>query len=154
MAAKPVSAFQSTTGPTLATTAKLQPSAGRGGSHMIERMVARANSDASLRLRGKFVDMVFELGIGDKRWLVEVDKGLVSAKPRNASGVEPQFSIRAGKDAWDDFCKPVPPPNSHDILGLFEEERLEIDGDMVQFMRYLLFLKLMLVKARETGDTQ
>lgn len=118
---------------------------------MIEEMVARANGDPVLKKRGEFVDVAFELGVGDESWLVKVNKGTVSATPRAKTKGKAQFSIRAGKDAWDDFCKPVPPPNSHDILGLFEEERLDIEGDMAAFLRYLLFIKLMLAKARKTG---
>lgn len=121
---------------------------------MVEEMIARANADAQLKRRGKFVDVAFELGVGDERWLITVDKGTVFAAPRSASATKPQFSIRAGRDAWDDFRKPVPPPGTHDILALFEGERLEIDGDILPLMRNLMFIKLVLQKARMSGDRQ
>jgi hypothetical protein len=118
---------------------------------MVEEMVARANGDERLRARGKFIDLAFELGVGGDTWIIRIDKGHVAASKAGPGSPKPQFSIRAGDDAWADFRKPVPPPGTHDILALFEGERLEIDGDILPLMQNLMFIKLVLDKARHTG---
>ena len=122
---------------------------------MVEEMVTRANRDERLRARGKFIDLTFELGVGRDLWIIHVDKCRVAASRAGGAGAaKPQFSIRAAEDAWADFRKPIPPPGTHDILALFEGERLEIEGDILPLMQNLMFIKLVLDKARDTGAAQ
>jgi hypothetical protein len=121
---------------------------------MIERMVAGANADSMLATKGKFVDLSFELAVGDESWVVQFQRGKVSAGARRDFEGDPAFTIRAGADAWRDFCQPVPPPGTHDILALFEGERLTLSGDMLLLFRNLMLVKRVLAKARRSGDAQ
>ena len=56
---------------------------------MVEEMIARANEDAQGKRRGKGGEGAFELGVGDERWLITVDKGTFLAAPRSASATKP-----------------------------------------------------------------
>ena len=121
---------------------------------MIERMVAGANADQLLLSKTQFVDFAFKVAIGDDEWVVQLHKGKVSANRRTETAVQPAFTIRADADAWEDFSRPVPPPGTHDILALFEGERLDLEGDMLVLFRNLMLVKNILGKARRTGDAR
>lgn len=121
---------------------------------MIERMLAGCESDSLLASKGKFVDLSFELGVGEQSWIVRLANGKVSATPHAEAKTKPTFSIRADSPAWDDFCKPVPPPGTHDILALFEGERLKLSGEMLQLFRNLMLVKRVLAHARKSKDAQ
>jgi hypothetical protein len=120
---------------------------------MIKRMVERANSDEFLKQRGRFINLSFALVSGDEDWLVTVDGGRVSAKALSGASQAPAFTLRAARPVWEDFAKPVPPPGTHDILALFEGEQLQIDGDALILFRNLLYVKLLLEKARQSEVT-
>ena len=117
---------------------------------MIATMVERANADAKLGRRLRFVDLAFEVGIGGEQWLVEIAKGKVAAQPRAATRNRASvFSLRAQPEAWAEFAKPVPPPGYHDILAMFEGGSLELDGDILPLMRNLMAIKALLDKLRD-----
>jgi len=116
---------------------------------MIPEMVSRANSDPVIQRQTSFVDVAFGLNAGAEQWVISIDHGAVSAAPASAGAPEPEFTLSADAASWADFCRPLPPPGTHDILALFEGGRLEITGHALPLMRNLTVIKAVLAKLRQ-----
>ncbi len=111
---------------------------------MIKDIIDRAKADPLLLAKCRFIGLVFAIEGDTDRTVIRVDHGEVSAAP----DAVPDFTLRASDDAWADFVQPMPPRGTHDILALLEGDRLTIAGDALVLFRNLLFVKLLLEKAR------
>ncbi len=111
---------------------------------MIRDIIDRANADPLLLAKCRFIAIVFAIEGDTHRTVIRVHHGQVSVAP----DASPDFTLRAHDDAWTDFIQPMPPRGTHDILALLEGDRLTIAGDALALFRNLLFVKLLLEKAR------
>ncbi len=111
---------------------------------MICEIIDRANADPLVVGKCRFINMAFAIEGETERTVIRVDHGRISA----ATDARPDFTLRASDDAWADFVQPVPPRGAHDVLALLEGDRLTIDGDALILFRNLMFVKLLMEKAR------
>jgi hypothetical protein len=119
---------------------------------MIEQLAERANDDALLVHRGRFLDTTFLLGVGDQDWLVRIVDGRV-VKIDQGPFVMPRytFALRASAADWDAFWSAAPRPGFHDLFALIRFRRLAVEGDMHDFMANLFYFKALLAKLRRTA---
>lgn len=109
---------------------------------MLENLLQRANANARLVHRGRFVDTQFLVSIGDVDWLVQIHKGKIESVQRGPF-VMPRwtFALRASREDWEQFWQPLPKPGYHDLMALVKFRRLRVEGDQHPFMSNLLYFK-------------
>jgi hypothetical protein len=116
---------------------------------MIDRIRDGVNANAGLVRRGQYVSLSFLLGVGEEDYLVTIEKGRVSSvEPRRLATVTGRFTIRAAKAVWDEFWKPVPKRNHHDLWAMLAAGIAKIDGDLLPLMQHLQYFKDVLAAPR------
>ncbi len=106
------------------------------------------NGDAALVRRGRYLNTVFMLEIGERQVLVEVREGriaVVSSPARMASWI---FALRASEQDWAAFWRAVPEPGYSDIFALVRWKKMRIEGNLQPLMANLLYLKDVLASLR------
>jgi hypothetical protein len=108
----------------------------------IEQLQERANANARLVHRGRFVDTRFLLAVGDDNFLIHVHGGRIE-KIEKGPFVMPRwtFALRASREDWEQFWQPLPKPGFHDLMALVKFRRLRVEGDQHPFMANLLYFK-------------
>lgn len=120
---------------------------------MIETLAERANGDAVLLRRGRHLNTVFLLEIGETSYLIRIVDGRVARVDRGPF-VQPSwvFALRADREAWETFWQRLPPPGFNDLFALVRRGRLRIEGDLHPFMANLLYMKRLLELPRGAGE--
>ena len=116
---------------------------------MFERLKDRVNGNPALLRRGKTCSTRFLLEMGEESYLVDIREGRIEAvtkRPFNMTSWT--FALRAPREAWDEFFKPIPRPGYQDILGLAKRKLLRIEGNLHPFMAHLLYFKEALASLR------
>lgn len=116
---------------------------------MVEALPGLVNADARLVSRGRFLNVVFLLEVGDTPYLIEIAAGRV-AGVRRGPFVLPRwtFALRAPSDAWEKFWQADPPPGFNDLFALLRRRLLRIEGDMHPLMANLFYFKGVLAALR------
>jgi len=101
-----------------------------------------ANADAGLVHRGRYVNAVVLLDLGDEHHLISIRDGRIESivpKPR----VMPlwTFAIRAPREEWGAFWQARPVPGSHDIMALLRRQVMVVEGDLHPLMANLRYFK-------------
>lgn len=118
---------------------------------ILTQIVDCANNDEALARRGRYVNLTFQLGIGDDDYLVTVADGqLTDIQARSLSTESGVFSIRAELSHWQKFWQPVPPRDYQDLFSMLPKRYAKIDGDVLPLMQNLQFFKDVLACGRET----
>jgi hypothetical protein len=118
---------------------------------VIDRLDELANADPWLVRRGRYLDAVFLVEVGDTPYLLRVHRGRIEAIDKGPH-VMPRwtFALRASCDAWAAFWQPVPPPGFHDLIAMVKTGALRIEGDQHPFMAHLRYFKDLLALPRST----
>jgi hypothetical protein len=119
----------------------------------IDRLGEMASADAWLTHRGRVLDVVFLVEVGDAAYLVSIHRGRIEAILKGPH-LTPRwtFALRASREAWDRFWQPLPPPGFHDLIAMLKFGALRLEGDPHPFMANLRYFKdLMALPRRRTG---
>jgi len=117
-------------------------------------MPALINRDAVLRHRGRFIITTFLAESGTDQYLFSIDHGRVAVSSGPFVSPRWQFALRATPEAWDRFWLPIPPPGSHDLMGMIKFKTLIAEGDLHPFMSNLLWFKDVLAAPRQLATIQ
>jgi len=109
------------------------------------RLVAlpeRVNGDAVLLRRGRHLNTICQLDIGDASVLLRISDGHI-AEVRHNPSVMPSadFAIIGKAAIWRRFLAADPPPGDHDLFAFLKRRELRIVGDLHPLMSYLLYWK-------------
>lgn len=116
---------------------------------MIEHLAASVNGDPALVRRGRWVTLDFVLGIGDEDWVVSIERGRVTGVERRRLATRSgRFSIRASRAVWDEFWKPLPRRDHHDLWAMLAAGLVRIDGDLLPLIQHLQYVKDVLAAPR------
>src|SRR5918992_2479442 len=116
---------------------------------MIERLMETVNGNANLIRRGRFLNTRVLVEVGDAAFLVHIVEGRVASVTRGPFTMPSwQFALRASREAWEEFWRPVPKPGFQDILGLVKRKLMRIEGDLHPLMSHLLYFKEALASLR------
>ena len=115
----------------------------------ITALQERTNANARLVHRGRFLNTVFLLEIGETAHLVHIHAGRVE-RIETGPFVMPRwsFALRASRETWEAFCHPLPAPGFHDLMALVKSRRLRVEGDQHPFMANLLYFKAVIETLR------
>ncbi len=116
---------------------------------MIEKLPDLVNGEDWLVRRGRFVDDVLMIEVGDDQYLVTIRAGRIEKIEKGPHVMRAwTFAIRASAEVWARFWKPAPAPGDHDIFALLRKGEIAFDGDLQPFMANLLYYKLVLAAPR------
>jgi len=109
---------------------------------MYEDWAAAANADAGLVRRGRYVNAVMLVDLGDESHLITIRDGRIeSIVPRPRVMPVWTFAVRAPREEWEAFWKAKPVPGSHDIMALLRRRAMIVEGDLHPFMANLRYFK-------------
>ena len=116
---------------------------------MIEKLPELVNADAALIHRGRWVSATVLVGVGDRHYLLTIEKGRLS-QVREGPFVTPSydFGVTAPTEEWERFWAPRPLPGSHDLFALLRRGVLTLSGDLHPFMANLQYFKDVLAAPR------
>ncbi len=116
---------------------------------MLERLAEAAALEPTLKRFGKRVSATIIIGFGEDEFLVDIADGRVTDIRRRSLPLESGvFAIRAPVEVWAEHWRPHPARGYNDLFTLFSYGHATIDGDLLPFMRNLLFFKLLLAAPR------
>ena len=119
------------------------------GPHTIRDAV---NADVRLLHRGRYVDAVVLLGVGDALWRLDIRRGRVEAADTGPFVMPSStFRLSAPEGEWRAFWEPVPAPGHHDIFAMLKRRVLAAEGDLHPLMANLFYFKALLASPRGTA---
>lgn len=117
---------------------------------MLEQLPARVNANTALVRRGRYVNLTFLLGIGERDYLITISEGrVVEVRPRRLATATGRFTIRASGDAWREHWQAMPQRDYHDIWSMLPKGYARIDGDLLPLMQNLQYFKDLIASLRE-----
>ncbi len=120
--------------------------------NLIQSMQRRVNDNPALVHRGRFVSLVFLLGIDERDFLVTIERGRITdIAPRELATSSGCFTIRAQASTWLEHWKPVPVRDYHDLFSMLPRDLARIDGNLLPLMQNLQYFKDVLASVREPG---
>lgn len=113
----------------------------------------RVNDDDALVRRGRYVSLVFLLGVGEREYLIAIECGKISdIQPRRLATTSGRFCIRAAPETWAEHWTALPARDYHDLFSMLPKGFASIDGDLLPLMQNLQYFKDVLASAREAGE--
>ena len=117
---------------------------------MLDTIARRVNADANLVRRGRFVDTTFLVAIDDADTLIRVQEGRITkVTPGPFITPDYSFALRASREVWEKFWRPLPPLGFTDIFALVKQKLMKVEGDLHPFMSNLLYFKDVLAAPRK-----
>ena len=122
---------------------------------MIDKIARLVNADAGLVRRGRFVDTTFLLAIDDTDTLIRIQEGrVVSVTPGPFITPDYSFALRASREVWEKFWRPLPPLGFTDIFALVKQKLMRVEGDIHPFMANLLYFKDVVAAPRQINQKE
>jgi len=116
---------------------------------MIENLADYVNNDSALVRRGRFVNCDILVGIGNLDYIVKIEEGRVTAARLRRLNIESGlFAVRASAKIWEEFWRPMPKREHHDLFSMMAAGLAQIDGDLLPFMQNLQYFKDLLSALR------
>lgn len=115
-------------------------------------LAERVDRDPTLLRRGRYLNTICQLDIGDEIVLLRIIDGRI-AETRRGPFVTPSAAfVIAGEAAiWRRLLAADPPPGDHDLLAFVKRRELTLSGDLHPLMSHLLYFKGVLQHLRETA---
>ena len=117
---------------------------------MIDNLARLVNDDARLVRRGRFVNTTFLIAVDDTYSLIRVQEGrIANVSPGPFITPDYSFALRAPRDVWEKFWRPLPPIGFTDIFALVKQKLMRVEGDLHPFMSNLLYFKDVIAAPRK-----
>ena len=117
---------------------------------MIDNLARLVNHDARLVRRGRFVNTTFLIAVDDTYSLIRVQEGrIANVSPGPFITPDYSFALRAPRDVWEKFWRPLPPIGFTDIFALVKQKLMRVEGDLHPFMSNLLYFKDVIAAPRK-----
>ncbi len=119
----------------------------------IENWINNINSNKRLIENGRWLNITFTFGIGDKDYLFEILSGnVLSINEREILTKSGTFKIYGQRDSWNKHWLKIPPRDYHDIFAMLAKKIVYIDGDLTPFIQNLQYFKDLIASNREKHD--
>ena len=120
---------------------------------MIEKLPELVNNNEALIRRGRWLNDVFLVEVGEIQYLLHVAAGRVECV-ETGPFVMPSwtFAVRGSEAMWQRFWQPVPAPGDNDLFALRKTGEMTIEGNLKPFMANLIYIKEVLAMPRLLGD--
>ncbi len=115
-----------------------------------ESIAQRANADARLVHRGRYLTADLKVVVGDAPYLLRIRAGRVDSLQAQMPLFAPaDLVIRATQEAWAALWEPMPRPGWHDLFALTKRGAMTIEGDSHVLFAHLQYLKDVLALPRQ-----
>ena len=122
--------------------------------HTLEHIAARLDTLPHLLRMGAFFSETVLLEIDKDCYYLTFHRGRIERIAHGRNRKTPwRFAIRTDADALSRFWRPLPAPGFHDLFGLVNLGRAEIDGDILSLVKNLRFFKELLAIPRAEQRT-
>jgi hypothetical protein len=112
----------------------------------------RVNGDAVLLRRGRHLDTICQLDIGDDSVLLRISGGHIAELQRSPSVMpSADFAIIGEPAIWRRFLAADPPPGDHDLFAFLKRRELRVVGDLHPLMSHLLYFKAVFACLRDAS---
>lgn len=116
-------------------------------------LVKRVEDDPALLRRGRWLNTVWQLDIGNDTVLARIVDGRIADVQRGPFATpSASFAISGEAGAWRRLLAADPPPGDHDLLAFVKRGELRLTGDLHPLMAHLLYFKGVLGYLRETAS--
>ncbi|MBF5004499.1 hypothetical protein [Diaphorobacter caeni] len=107
-----------------------------------ESIPAHVNQDAHLIHRGRFMNALIRISVGETAYLMNIQQGRIA----DLSQKMPLFQtadlvISAGDEAWSALWEKFPKAGWHDLFALHKRGAMRIEGTSHLFFAHLQYLK-------------
>jgi hypothetical protein len=111
------------------------------------------NADEELALIGNWFTAAFLFQAGDAQYLFRVEQGrLVEVVPSPRFDQAWSFALRAPKEHWQNFIRPLPPPLFNEIFAmLMRVPEFRLEGDTLAAMQNARALQRFMSLMRKVG---
>jgi hypothetical protein len=110
------------------------------------------NSDPVLLRRGRQLNAIWQLAVGDRSFFVRIEDGrVVETRPAPAVATSADFAMIAAPQIWERLLAAEPPPGDHDFLAFLKRKELSLIGNLHPLMSRLLYFKGLLAALRAGG---
>src|SRR5205809_681506 len=115
-------------------------------------LAKRVAGDAALLRRGRYLNTICQLVIGDESVLLRIIDGRI-AEVRQGSSATPSatFALIGQPEVWRRFLAAAPPPGDHDLFAFLKRQELRIVGDLHPLMSHLLYFKALFACLRDAA---
>jgi hypothetical protein len=123
----------------------------RGGvAARIAALAEAAGGDPALLRRGRYLNTICQLNIGEEIFLLRILDGRI-IEVRHGPFVTPSadFAISGDAAIWQRFLAAVPPPGDHDLFAFVKRGELRVTGDLHPLMSHLLYFKALFAGLRQ-----
>ena len=122
----------------------------------LKTLISSANENGILTRLGQWVSLSFVLGLGDRDYVITIEKGrLMDIHPRSLPIEAGSFTIRASQAVWDEHWRSMPKPEYHDLFSMLSAGHAQLDGDILPLMQNLIDFKTLLALPRHlNGGSQ
>jgi hypothetical protein len=116
---------------------------------LLTGLAERVDRDPALLRRGRYLNTVCQLDIGDDTVLLRIIDGRIT-ELRRGPFVTPSasFAISGEAGIWRRLLAADPPPGDHDLLAFVKRRELRLSGDLHPLMSHLLYFKAVLEHLR------
>ena len=123
----------------------IDTSPGRGIAARIAGLAEIVGRDPVLLRRGRTLDTICQLNIGDAIFLLRILDGNI-IETRQGPFVTPSadFAISGDEAVWQRLLAAAPPPGDHDLFAFVKRKELVVTGDLHPLMSHLLYFKELL----------
>jgi len=120
----------------------IDTTAGRGIAARIAGLAETVGRDPVLLRRGRHLDTICQINIGDEALLLRILDGNI-IEMRRGPFVTPSadFAISGDETVWRRFLAADPPPGDHDFFAFVKRKELLVTGDLHPLMSHLLYFK-------------
>ncbi len=114
---------------------------------------SRVGSRPGLVQAGRRASFTFLLEIGERPFLVELDRGQVAAVEEGPFVMRSwSFALRASAGTWRKFARRYPEPGFHDIFAMNRFGHCRIEGDIDVLLAHLGYVKAVLSCLRDDAS--
>jgi hypothetical protein len=122
--------------------ARSMPVPGRGIAARIAGLAEAVSRDPVLLRRGRTLDTICQLNIGDAMFLLRiVDANIIELRHGPFVTPSADFAISGDELVWQRFLAAAPPPGDHDLFAFVKRRELVVTGDLHPLMSHLLYFK-------------
>ena len=109
---------------------------------MIENLADYVNNNNALVRQGRFINFSILVGVGETDFIIRIDGGRVTGVRHRQLNIDSgRFAIRAPAEIWEEFWRPMPKREHHDLFSMMAAGLAQIDGDLLPFMQNLQYFK-------------
>jgi pimeloyl-ACP methyl ester carboxylesterase len=106
---------------------------------MLHNLAQALADNPALARRNRFARLVIAVGAGEERFTVRL--GVEPIGVERGVSATPDIELKASRDAWAEFARPVPAVGYQSLHGMMRLGHLQVTGNMLELGRHLILIE-------------